>query len=61
MKPRVERFRFKSARVVRQHAPWAERIVRVGSIFVAYERAEDADEEHVAAYGSLRTKRGENA
>jgi len=45
---RVQRFPYKTARVVREHAPWAEKIVKVGAIYVAYERAEDAMEEHCA-------------
>lgn len=47
---RVERFAFKSARTVRLHAPWAKRIVRIGRLWVAYERAEDADDEHGKMY-----------
>ena len=54
---RVQRFSYKTAAAVRKHAPWAKKIVRVGSIFVAYERAEDAVEEHGAMCGPIKGER----
>lgn len=43
---RVQRFPFKSRRVTRKHAPWAQAVVRVGDICIAYESADEARENH---------------
>lgn len=43
---RVSRFTLKSSRAVRKLFPWASRLVRVDGVWVAYEAAEDALEEH---------------
>ena len=43
---RVERFTNMTKRTAKKRAPWAQRIVTVGKIHVAYENAQDAEEEH---------------
>ena len=46
MTARVQRVQCKAARVALRHCPWAKRVVRVGPVYVCYERPEDADDEH---------------
>jgi len=48
---RVERFRQMSRATAKKRAPWAERIVSVDGIHVAYENAQDAEEQHGAISG----------
>lgn len=43
---RIERFRNMSKKTAGKRAPWAQRIVTVEGIHVAYENAQDAEEEH---------------
>lgn len=54
---RVERFRFKTARTVRQKAPWARAVYRLGPcLHIAYECPEDGLEEFGAVVTNKTTQ-----
>lgn len=50
---RVQRSTLKSSKAVRKLFPWASRLVRVDGVWVAYEAAEDAQEEHGPVCGKV--------
>lgn len=53
---RVKRFYGKPIKSVRQEAPWAKRIVKVGSVYVAYESEADSMHEHCTLNGLRAAK-----